>query len=281
MTIAITGASGFIGTHLALRLKAAGHEVRAIFLRREIDLSLLEGCGAVIHLAGEPVAQRWTAAARKRIIDSRVEGTRRVVSALEKLQKRPAVLISASAVGYYGSRGDTVQGETSPPGNDFLAEVTVAWEREAREAGKFGVRVVNPRIGVVLGRNGGALKRMLLPFKLGVGGRLGTGEQWISWIHIQDLCSLILFALDRTEVQGPVNAVSPKPVTNTSFTRALAGALHRPAIFPVPVIALKLLFGEMSQVLLEGQRVTPEAALRAGFTFRFPEIAAALQEILG
>ena len=162
-----------------------------------------------------------------------------------------------------------------------MAEVTVAWEREAREAGKFGVRVVNPRIGVVLGRNGGALKRMLLPFKLGVGGRLGTGEQWISWIHIQDLCSLILFALDRTEVQGPVNAVSPKPVTNTSFTRALAGALHRPAIFPVPVIALKLLFGEMSQVLLEGQRVTPEAALRAGFTFRFPEIAAALQEILG
>ena len=232
MIIGITGASGFIGTNLTARLKGLGHEVRPISLRNEIDLVLLDGCDGVVHLSGEPIAQRWTDAARKRIVDSRVQGTRQLIAEMGKLPKRPEVLISASAVGYYGSRGDEKLIETSPPGNDFLAKVTVEWEREAQEAQKLGIRVVNPRIGVVLGKNGGALKRMLLPFRLGLGGRLGTGKQWMSWIHIDDLCSLLVFAIEREEVRGALNAVAPQPVTNARFTPALGAALHRPTIFP-------------------------------------------------
>jgi len=231
----------------------------------------------VVHLAGEPVAQRWTAAARERIRNSRVLGTRSLVSALR--HQPPAVLVSASAIGYYGSRGDEVLTEASPPGPDFLGQVSVGWEQEARVAEKFGVRVVTPRIGVVLGRGGGALAPMALPFRLGVGGRLGTGKQWMSWIHLDDLVSLIEFAATNAALSGPVNAVAPNPVTNAAFTRELAAALHRPAIFPVPALALKLLLGEMSQMLLGSQRVIPEAALRAGFQFRFAEAGQALRQI--
>ncbi len=279
MQVAITGASGFIGKSLRARLLASGHEARAISLRSKLAPDAFAGCDAVINLAGEPVAQRWTAAAKKRITDSRVDGTREVVRAIAALEQKPATLISASAIGFYGDRGHEILTEDSPPASDFLAQVTVAWEREAREAEKLGVRVFTPRIGVVLGRDGGALKQMLLPFKLGVGGRIGSGKQWMSWIHLDDLISLVLFALENPKVAGPVNATAPNPVTNAEFTRELARALHRPAIFPVPAIALKLMFGQMAEVLLGGQRVLPEAAQRAGFQFRYPALGPALSDL--
>jgi uncharacterized protein (TIGR01777 family) len=189
------------------------------------------------------------------------------------------VLISASAIGYYGSRRDEILTEESPPGSDFLGQVAVAWEQEARAAEEFGVRVVTPRIGVVLGSEGGALPKMALPFRFGVGGRLGDGKQWTSWVHLNDLVALVEFLIATNAVLGAVNAVAPNPVTNADFTRELATALHRPAIFPVPAAALKLLLGEMSQVVLASQRVIPEAALRAGFHFRFTEVGDALRQI--
>jgi len=274
MNVAITGASGFLGRALSDRLRAAGHDVTAVSLRTQPPAELLKDCQAVVNLAGEPVAQRWTPAARERIANSRIQGTRSLVAALRR--HPPAVLVSASAVGYYGSRGDEVLTEDSPPGADFLGQLAVAWEQEAQAAEQFGVRVVTPRIGVVLGGDGGALAQMLPPFRLGVGGRLGTGEQWMSWIALDDLVSLVEFAIATTALSGPVNAVAPNPVTNTVFTRELAAALHRPAILPLPALALRILFGEMSQILLGGQRVSPQAALRAGFQFRFADLGQAL-----
>ena len=281
MNVAITGASGFIGRHLTEKLTRGGHSTRAISLRSGLAPDVLSGCEAVVHLAGEPVAQRWTAFAKHRILESRVQGTRALVHAMAQMNPRPATLICASGVGYYGSRGDEILTEDSAPGSDFLVEVVQAWETEAREAAKFGVRVVSPRIGVVLGREGGALPKMLPPFQLGVGGRIGSGKQWMSWIHIDDLIALIAFALSNAALKGPVNVVAPNPVTNADFTRELARALHRPAIFPVPAVALKLIFGEMSEVLLGGQRVLPKAALRAGFTFRYSELGSALAALFG
>jgi uncharacterized protein len=277
MKVVITGVSGFIGRAVAERLRASGHNVIAVSLRSTPNPDDFAGCQAVIHLAGEPVAQRWTTGARERILNSRIEGTRSLVAALRR--QPPAVLVSASAIGYYGSRGDEILTENSPAGSDFLAQVALGWEREARAAETSGVRVVTPRIGVVLGRGGGALAKMATPFRLGVGGRLGSGEQWMSWIALDDLVALVEFALMDTALSGPVNAVAPNPVTNGDFTRELAATLHRPAIFPVPEFALKLLFGDMSQMLLGSQRVVPEAALRAGFRFRFKEAAEALRQI--
>ncbi len=298
MNIAMTGASGFIGRHLTARLRQEGHSTRAISLRSGLAPeafleNVFAGCDAIVHLAGEPVAQRWTSSAKQRIRDSRVGGTRSVVQALAGLDRKPSVLVSASAIGYYGSRGDEILTEDSTPASDFLGEVVQAWEREAREAVKLGIRVVSPRIGVVLGRAsgalqngyGGALQKMLLPFRLGLGGRIGSGKQWMSWIHIDDLVALIAFALSSSSnnpaLEGPVNAVAPKPVTNADFTHALARAVHRPATFPVPEFALKLLFGEMSSLLLGGQRVIPQAALAAGFTFRYAELGSALADLFG
>ena len=279
MNVTITGGSGFIGRAVADRLRAAGHAVTSISLRTTPPPEDFAGCDAIVHLAGEPVAQRWTAAARERIRESRIEGTRSLVAALRI--EPPRVLISASAVGYYGSRGDEILAEDAAPAADFLGQVAAGWEREARVAEEFGVRVVTPRIGVVLGRGGGALARMLPPFQWGLGGRLGTGRQWMSWVHLDDLVALIEFAIADSTLSGPVNAVSPQPVTNAEFTRELAAVLHRPAIFPVPAAALKLLFGEMAQVLLTGQRVIPEAALRAGFEFRYSDVGRALAASLG
>lgn len=298
MRVTITGGTGFIGRALARRLIEAGHAVSVTARQRPTDLDgsiafapwdvlsgdppleVIRDVDAVVHLAGEPVAQRWTAATKARIRASRVEGTRRLVSALSGLERCPAVLVAASAIGIYGDRGDAWLTEASPPGRGFLAEVAGAWERESAEAEALGVRVVRLRIGIVLGREGGALARMLPLFRMGLGGQLGSGRQWMSWIHLDDLVGLIVWALGVGALRGPVNAVAPEPVTNREFTRRLAAALGRPAWFRVPALALRLLYGEMGSVLLESQRVYPEAALRAGFTFRHAELSGALRDLL-
>jgi len=277
MNVAITGASGFIGRAVAGHLRSSGHNVRAVSLRGTLAPGALAETNAVINLAGEPVAQRWTQAARDRIMRSRVEGTRALVAAMRA--QPPQVLISASAVGYYGSRGDEILTESAPAADDFLGRVAAAWEEEAQAAEPMGVRVARLRIGVVLGPNGGALARILPPFRLGLGGRLGNGKQWMSWIHIDDLVALIAFLMKESTVRGVFNATSPFPVTNREFTQALADALHRPAILPVPAFALKWMFGEMSQVLLGSQRVFPDAAQRAGFVFEHPDIFATLAQL--
>jgi len=277
MNISITGASGFIGRHLMKSLAEAGHSPRALSRHAPPAESLREA-DAVIHLAGEPLAQRWTAEAKRRIRESRVAGTRNLVAALATLPRRPDALICASAIGYYGSRGDEVLTESSAPGSGFLPEVCVAWEREAQAAEAFGMRVVRVRTGLVLDAGGGALVRMLPPFRMGLGGRLGSGRQWMSWIHLEDLAALFQFAVE-SQVRGPLNAVAPNPVTNSEFTRELARALRRPAVFPVPGFALRLLFGEMADVLLASQRVAPGAAQAAGFRFRFPQLAPALASL--
>jgi uncharacterized protein (TIGR01777 family) len=249
--------------------------------RVEADAAKLEGTGAVVHLAGEPVAQRWTRAAKERILTSRAEGTSRLVETLASLVQRPTVLVSASAVGYYGARGDEVLTEQSAPGEGFLSEVCIEWEKAAAKAEDLGIRVVRLRLGVVLGRDGGALAKMLPPFRLGAGGRLGSGDQWMSWIHLDDVVGLIRHAIDSPALSGPVNATAPAPVTNAEFTRVLAAALNRPAVLPVPAFALRLLYGEMSEILLGSQRVMPAAAQSAGFQFRYTDLSRALRNLLG
>jgi uncharacterized protein (TIGR01777 family) len=277
VNVAITGASGMIGKRLQQRLAEMGHTALAV--PRE---AAAPTCDAVINLAGEPIAQRWTEAAKKRIYDSRVAGTRRLVSALSTQSHRPRVLVCASAVGYYGSRGDEILTESSPPGSGFLPRLVTDWEQTARTAEALDIRVVSLRFGMVLG-HGGALAKLLPPFRLGAGGRLGSGRQWMSWIHIDDVVSLILFAMENAAgvpLSGAVNATAPYAVTNDEFTRRLGAALRRPAIFPIPVFALKLLFGEMSEVLLDSQRVLPATAQAAGFHFQYPDLSAALKNIL-
>lgn len=298
MKIAITGATGFVGAHLLPALLKAGHGVRVLGRKRPANLPTpvefagwsstdvepppesLAGMDAVIHLAGEPVAQRWTPEVKERIRTSRVDGTRHLVNALSTQSRRPQMLICASAVGIYGSRGDEILTENSAPGDDFLAQVTAGWEKSAVLAEALGIRVARLRFGVILGRNGGALAKMLTPFRLGLGGRIGSGRQWMSWIHIDDVTGLILLALTDGSVRGAVNATAPEPVTNAEFTRELAATLHRPAIFPVPKLALKVLFGEMAEVILGGQRVLPEAAKSFGFKFEYPQLGAALERLV-
>jgi hypothetical protein len=243
-------------------------------------LNSVPSVDAIVHLAGEPVAQRWTGEVKKRIYNSRVDGTRKLVSAMGDLQNKPAVLITASAVGYYGDRGDEVLMEDSAPGKDFLAQLCVNWEEEATRALEFGVRVVRIRIGIVLGRDGGALKQMLTPFRLGIGGRLGNGCQWMPWIHVDDLLGLFVFAAENASIQGPLNGSSPEPVTNAEFTRRLAQALHRPAMLRVPKFALKLVLGEIADFALASSKVVPDAPTRSGFKFAFPELGEALKALL-
>lgn len=278
MRVLVTGATGFIGRRLVQSISAEGHSVEALG-RATPDHAKLAEAAAVVHLAGEPVAQRWTRAAKERIRSSRIEGARRLVEALAALDRRPETLVSASAVGYYGSRGEEELTETSAPGRGFLPEVCIEWERAAAEAGRLGMRVVCLRFGVVLGR-GGALAKMLPPFRLGLGGRLGDGRQWMSWIHVDDAVALIRRAIDSPEMRGPVNATAPAPVRNAEFTRELAAALHRPAVLPVPAAVLRLMYGEMSEILLGSQRVLPAAAQAAGFEFRYPELRHALRNLL-
>ncbi len=278
MTIGITGASGFIGRALTDRFRKSGHQVRPISLRSELPADALAGIDAVVNLAGEPIAQRWNDQVRARILASRVEGTRALVNAMRT--HRPQAMVSASAVGYYGSRGDAILTESAPAASDFLGTVARAWEQEAIAAESLGVRVTRIRIGMVVGANGGALEKMLPPFKLGVGGPIGGGQQWMSWIHIADLCSLVEFLLRESTVRGVFNAVSPFPVTNADFTKALGEALRRPAVIPVPAFAVKVLFGDMAEIVLGSQRAIPDAALRAGFTFDHPDIFGALEQVV-
>ena len=297
MKITISGASGLIGRRLLKSLAAEGHSLHVLSrhagtnlpggvklsswdpARAEPPADSLRDADAVIHLAGEPVAQRWNDDVKRKIRESRVAGTSNLVQALAKLPTRPKTLVCASAVGYYGSRGDETLTESSAPGSDYLSEVCKAWEKAAQDAESLGMRVVRVRTGLVLDPRGGALARMLPPFKLGIGGKIASGRQWNPWIHIEDLAGIFHLALTGP-VQGPVNGVSPNPVTNADFTRALAAAVKRPAIFPVPAIGLKLMFGEMAEILLASQRALPKAAEAAGYRFRFSNVDAALADLL-
>src|SRR5260370_208072 len=292
MTIALTGATGFIAKHLIPALRAQGYDLRTLGRRAVENLSFyawssdaeppveaLAGAGAIVHLAGETVAQRWTAEAKKRIRPSRIDGTRNLVSALSKVPQKPAVLVTASAAGIYGFRGEEILTETSSPGSGFLADLTAEWEASAHAAESLGIRVVNLRFGVVLGRDGGAFPKMVKPFRFGLGGRLGSGNQWMPWFHIKDVVNLILFSLDNDGIHGPVNATAPNPITNAGFTRQLAAALHRPGFLVLPRFALKLVLGEMSKALLASERVAPAVAEAAGFRFTYPDLASALEDL--
>lgn len=267
MKVGVTGASGLIGTRLCAALPDA------IALPRRPTAADLDGLDAVVHLAGEPVAQRWTPAAKKEIERSRVEGTRALVSTMSPAQ----VLVCASAVGYYGPRGDERVTEDDPPGDDFLASVCVGWEREAQAAPGRSVQI---RTGVVLDAAGGALKKMLLPFRMGVGGPVAGGQQWMPWVHIDDLVGIYMRALDDASWSGPFNASAPEPVTNREFSRELGRALHRPAVLPVPSFALRVLYGEMAEIITTGQRAVPEHTLAGGYQFTQPDLAAALRAAL-
>lgn len=297
MNYLVTGATGFIGRELTDVLLAGGDSVsylgrqrspsmdsRAAFFcwnpKEPPPLNAAPRLDAIIHLAGEPVAQRWTPKAKRRIESSRVNGTRKLVAAIRDLKHKPAVLVSASAVGYYGDRGDELLTETSTPGTGFLANLCVNWEREALAARDVGLRVVPVRIATVLGLGGGALPKMLPAFRLGLGAKFGAGHQWLPWIHIQDLVAMLLFAATAPDLEGPLNGSSPNPVTNADFTRALAATLHRPAFLTAPKFALKLALGEMSDFLFQSLRVIPAAAAQAGFRFSHPYISKALARLI-
>ncbi len=299
MNALVTGATGFVGHRLLARLdrpavlslnaEKAAKELAAFGVRSFAwemgappPAAAFDGVDTVFHLAGEPVAEgRWNERKKARIRDSRIIGTRNLVTALRNLAVKPKTLVSASAVGYYGSRGDAELDENAAPGSDFLSEVCIGWEREAVAARELGVRVVLMRTGIVLGAGGGALAKMLTPFKLGLGSPLGSGDQYMPWIHIDDLVELMLFAAGNPNLSGPVNGVAPHPVTNREFTKTLGRVLGRPIFMPaVPPFAIKLLIGEFGQVLLDSQRAVPRAALDAGFQFRHPELEAALRDIV-
>jgi uncharacterized protein (TIGR01777 family) len=292
MRVLVTGGTGLVGRPACDALRTAGHAVTVVSRdpgRVPARAVGWDGLGAampetdaIVNLAGDPIAGgRWTAARKAVIRRSRVEGTRALVQAMASSEPRPKVLVSASAVGYYGPHGDEPLDETAPPGHDFLARVCVEWEGEARRAEDLGVRVVLLRIGIVLAPDGGALGAMLLPFRAGLGGPLGSGKQWMSWVHRDDVVGLIRDALTNEGYAGAVNATSPNPVTNKDFTRTLARLVRRPAILPVPGFGLHLLLGEMAAMLLSGQRALPAAAQRLGYAWRQPELAAALETCVG
>jgi uncharacterized protein (TIGR01777 family) len=295
--IAITGATGFIGSALVEQLLAAGYGVRRL-VRTErrrrpgdalwepaagrLDPQTLDGAAAVVHLAGEPIAQRWGAAAKRRIRESRVRGTELLAATIVSLARPPRVLVSGSAMGIYGDRGDEELDETSAPGNDFLAEVAGAWEAAAEPAARAGVRVVKLRTGLVLSPRGGALAKLLIPFRLGLGGRVGSGRQWVSWIGLDDAVRAIRHMIETASLSGPVNLAAPGAVTNAELSRTLARVLRRPAILPVPAFAMRLAFGEMGEAtLLASQRMRPRRLLESGFRFRHPTLEAALRHELG
>ena len=307
MRVTVTGASGLIGTALVAELREHGYEVTVLSrgagdqstfapdgvealrwdpLSEAAPVAALEGADAVVHLAGENVAQRWSERAKRAIRESRVTGTRNLLAGLEaagrsEIGQRPRTLISGSAIGYYGAHGEEPLDEDAPPGRDFLAETCVAWEAEAEQATALGMRVVRVRTGVVLDRDGGALKKMLPPFQLGVGGPVAGGGQYMSWVHREDLLGMILAALEDERWSGPINGTAPEPVTNRQFSHALGHVLHRPSLLPVPGIALRALYGEMAEIVTSGARVMPAKPLVLGYRFRHPELDEALRSALG
>jgi uncharacterized protein (TIGR01777 family) len=281
MTVAISGSSGLIGSALRRSLERDGHVVRRL-ARGSVDRAMLADVDAVVNLAGEPIDQRWTGNAQRKIRESRVRGTATLAHAIAGLSHKPPVLLSGSAIGIYGNRGDDLLDEQSSYGDDFLARVCVEWEQATSAAEAAGVRVVHLRTGIVLAREGGALKKLLLPFRFGVGGKLASGRQWMSWIALADIVSALRMLLVNSSVSGPVNLASPNPVRNSEMTTALSNELHRPAAFPVPRFAMKLVFGEMADVAaLASQRAIPSRLLAAGFEFRYPTIEQALAAMLG
>lgn len=300
MRVTVTGATGLIGRRLVGALTARGDDVTVLSRDPERARGALPGTDAVhwdpqggppiaealagrdgvVNLAGEKVDQRWSAAAKQRIRSSRETATRNLVAGLEAADPCPSVLVSASAVGYYGPHGDETLDEDTAPGGDFLAQVCVAWEREADAAARLGMRVVRVRTGVVLDAHGGALSTMIKPFKLGVGGPVAGGGQYVPWIHLDDVVGIYLRALDDESWTGAVNATAPEPVTNKAFSQALGRALHRPSAVPVPRLAVRALFGEMSEIVTEGQRVLPERTQALGYPYRYPGLDDALRAVL-
>jgi uncharacterized protein (TIGR01777 family) len=299
MDVLVTGSSGFIGAALLPALVAAGHRpVRALRVATipkgvdaiawdpeagAIDAASLEGIGAVVHLAGAGIGdKRWDDERKRLILESRTKPTRLLAETLAGLTRPPFVLVSGSAVGYYGSRADEVLTEDSPPGDDFVSDVCVQWEAAAQPAVDAGIRVVPIRTGIVLGAHGGVLKRLLLPFKLGIGGRTGSGEQWMSWISLDDEVAAILHAIGSDSLRGPANLTAPNPVTNAELTKTLGKVLHRPTFLPTPTLPVKAVYGgELVQhLLLEGQRVLPKALEASGFDFAHPTLEVALRAIL-
>ena len=299
MRVTVTGATGRIGTRLVAALRARGDEVTVLSRRPDdaraalgVDahawrpesepapVAALAGRDSVVHLAGEDPGRRWTAARKRRLLESREQGTRNLVAGLRAAEPRPGVLVSASGVGYYGARGDEPVTEEAGPGDDFLARVCAAWEREAAAAEQLGMRVVRVRTGVTLMRDGGALARMLPFFRLGVGGPVAGGRQYMPWIHVDDVVGIYLAALDGEAWSGAVNAAAPTPATNKELSRALGRALHRPAIAPVPELALRVLYGEMADIVVYGQRAVPERARALGYRFAHPDLDEALRSAL-
>lgn len=297
LTVSVTGASGLVGSELSALLRSAGHSVVPMTRKPSVgsenaivwdpakgvlNPKQLESVDAVVHLAGENIAGgRWTTALKERIRRSRVEGTRALVQSLSEVQNRPKVLVCASAIGFYGDRGDELLTETSAAGSGFLADVCAAWESEAMSATKLGVRVVSLRLGVVLSQKGGALAKMMLPFKMGVGGVIGSGKQYWSWIGLHDLVRSIVFCLERETINGPVNAVSPKALNNHDFTKVVGAVLHRPTIVPMPAFVAKIMLGEMAEaLLLSSAHVRPEKLQAHGFQFEFPDLKSCLEHEL-
>lgn len=301
MRVTITGATGLIGTALTARLRERGDDVTVLTrdpgrARERLGEGVIAlawdpdggpapaeafaGRDGVVHLAGENLAQRWTKSAKRQILASRELGTRNVVAGIAATEPRPRVLISSSGVGYYGPRGDEPLVERTPAGDDFLAGVVKAWEREADRASELGVRVVKIRTGVVLDAHGGALAKMLPPFKAGVGGPVAGGRQYLPWIHLDDVVGMMIEALEDERWSGPINATAPDPPTNAEFSKALGRALHRPAVAPVPALALRALYGEMADLVVYGQRAVPRRALELGYSFRHPDLDEALRSAL-
>jgi len=299
MKVTVSGATGRVGRHLVAALKARGDDVVALSrdpdkageqlgvkayawdLKNEaVPKEALLGRDAVVHLAGEDVGQRWNKEIKAEILDSREKGTRNMVHSIFETKPRPKTFVCASAAGYYGDRGSEVVGEAEPPGSDWLSEVCARWERQA-ETAKVGTRLVIVRTGIVLDADGGALAKMLPPFKAGVGGPIGSGKQYMPWIHLDDLIGIYLAAIDNQDFHGPINASAPEPATNKDFAKALGHAIKRPALAPVPGIAIKAMYGEMSQIVLKGVRMMPGRAAELGYEFQHPDLGEALRSTLG
>ena len=305
MKIAITGATGLVGTRLVTKLKEQNHQI-VVFTRNSAkagrvfpasrfpNLEIVQytpqesgawqdkisGCDAVVNLAGEPISERWTPQHKKAILESRQIGTRKIVEAIAKAEVKPQVLVSGSAIGYYGTSETATFDETSEPGNDFLAEVCQKWEAEAVAVTEYGVRLVIVRVGIVLADGGGALGKMLTPFQIGAGGPIGTGRQWFSWIHRDDLVNIIIEALNRNDLEGVYNATSPNPVKMQEFCQTLGEVLNRPSWLPVPEFVIELLLGDGAVVVLEGQQVLPKKTQAAKIKYQYPEVRSAIREVV-